>query len=94
MATPNVPTDDNPARASDSLQASYFRGALADHRALIAAEIARHTHALDSPSTRSDALTVSRLRREIRINEAECRDLDRMIEAIDRRFASAWAGRP
>ena len=33
-------------------------------------------------------MMISRLRREIRANEAECRDLDRMIEALDRRFAA------
>lgn len=83
---------DIPTRASDSLQAAYFRGTLADQRAVVSAEIARHTHALNM-SNRSDTLTISRLRREIRVNEAACRELDRMIEAIDRRFASLWADR-
>ena len=31
------------------------------------------------------------LRRDIRANELECRDLDRMIAALDRRFAALWA---
>jgi hypothetical protein len=91
MATAGVPTDEAPTRGSDSLQAAYLRGALADHRALIAADIARHSQALNSLTTRTDALTISRLRREIRACEAERRELDRMIEAIDRRFASVWA---
>lgn len=94
MAIPSLPTDDTPTRASDSLQAAYFRGALADNRALIAAEVARHTRALSSLASGTDALTVSRLRREIRTSDAECRELDRMIAAIDRRFASLWADQP
>jgi len=32
-----------------------------------------------------------KLRRDIRANEVECRDLDRMVAALDRRFASLWA---
>jgi hypothetical protein len=44
-------------------------------------------------STKINPLAVSRLRREIRENEDECRQLDHMIEAIDRRFSSHWASR-
>ena len=77
--------------ASDSLQAAYFRGALADQRALVTAEIVRQTRILNGLSTRSDALAISLLRRDIRTNEAECRDLDRMIAALDRRFAALWS---
>ena len=73
------------------MQAAYFRGALADRRAVVVAEIARQTRKLGSLSTKSDALTISRLRREIRAHEAERRHVDRMIEALDRRFASLWA---
>jgi hypothetical protein len=91
MVTPALPTDDFPTRGSDSLQAAYFRGALADHRALIGAEIGRNAHTLNALTTRSDAVAISRLRRDIRAAEAECRELDRMIRALDRRFATAWA---
>jgi hypothetical protein len=86
-----VPVDDAAARASDSLQAAYFRGALADQRALIAAELVRRNRALKALSTRTDAFLITRLRREIRANEAECRDLDRMIAALDRRFGGRWS---
>ena len=72
-----MPVDDAEARASDSLQAAYFRGALADQRALIAAELVRQNRKLNALSTRTDAFLITRLRREIRANEAECRDLDR-----------------
>jgi len=86
-----VRLDYSEKQASDSLQAAYFRGALADQRALVAAEIVRQNRTLNGLSTRSDALAISLLRRDIRANEAECRDLDRMIAALDRRFAALWA---
>jgi hypothetical protein len=95
VATPGgVPTGDDLARASDSLQAAYFRGVLADQRALLAAEIVRQNRKLSFLSAKADSLTISRLRREIRSNETDHRQLDRMIEAIDRRFSPDWASRP
>jgi hypothetical protein len=78
-------------QASDSLQAAYFRRALVDQRALLAAEIVRQNRKLNGLSTKSDAVAISLLRRDIRANEAECRDIDRMIAALDRRFAALWA---
>lgn len=91
MATPTVRLDYTEKQASDSLQAAYFRGALADQRSLVAAEIVRQNRKLNGLSTKSDALAITLLRRDIRANEAECRDLDRMIAALDRRFGALWA---
>jgi len=93
VANPSIPTVDAAAQASDSLQAAYFRGALADLRATITAVIARQNRKLATMSTKIDPLAVSRLRREIREKEEECRQLDHMIPAIDRRFSSQWASR-
>jgi hypothetical protein len=93
VANPSIPTVDAAEQASDSLQAAYFRGALADLRATITAVIARQNRKLATMSTKIDPLAVSRLRREIRENEEECRQLDHMIQAIDRRFSSQWASR-
>ena len=90
VATPTVPYDYTEKQASDSLQAAYFRGALADQRALVAAEVVRQTRKLNGMSTRTDAVAITQLRRDIRTNEVECRDLDRMIAALDRRFAALW----
>lgn len=89
-----MPVDEDETRASDSLQAAYFRGALADQRVLVAAELMRQNRKLNALSTRTDALLISTLRREIRANEAESRDLDRMIEALDRRFDARWSSEP
>ncbi len=91
MAPPTATFDLAEKRASDSLQAAYFRAALVDQRTLVAAEIVRQNRKLNGLSTRSDALAISQLRRDIHANEAECRDLDRMIAALDRRFASLWS---
>ncbi|HJT95246.1 MAG TPA: hypothetical protein VJ777_25490, partial [Mycobacterium sp.] len=84
------PTGDAQVLASDSLQAAYFRGALADQRALVGAEIARQTRTMSFLSTKTDSLAITRLRRQIRARENEQYDLDRMIAAIDRRFSTAW----
>ena len=94
MAIPSVPTHDDGAEVSDSLQAAYFRGALADQRAQLATEIAAQTRKLSFLSTKTDSLAITRLRRQLRASEAQHRDLDRMIEALDRRFARSWASQP
>jgi hypothetical protein len=91
MAIPSIFQDDSPTRASDSMQAAYFRGALADRRDLVAADVSRQIEALNSLTTKSDAVAISRLRSDIRNGEAERRELDRMIDALDRRFAPGWA---
>lgn len=89
-----MPTHDDGAEVSDALQAAYFRGALADQRALLAAEIATQTRKLGFLSTKTDSLAITRLRRQLRASEAQHRDLDRMIEAIDRRFSRSWSNQP
>jgi hypothetical protein len=94
MAIPSMPTDDDATDVSDSLQAAYFRGALADQRAMLAADIASQTRKLGFLSTRTDSLAISRLRRQLRASEAQQRDLDRMIEALDRRFSRSWTNQP
>lgn len=93
MPTPRPVPSDRGTPVSDSLQAAYFRGVLADRRALIAAEIVTQTQRLSFLTAKTDALAITRLRRQIRQYEAEHRGLDRMIEALDRRFARHWADR-
>jgi hypothetical protein len=93
VANPSISRDDAVAQASDSLQAAYFRGALADQRATVTAVLARQNSKLATMSTKINPLAVSRMRREIRENEDEYRHLDDMIEAIDRRFSSQRASR-
>jgi hypothetical protein len=91
MATRRVSTDDAAARASDALQAEYFRGALADYRTVLAAKISRQGAKLNAMSGKADSMAISRMRRQIRENEAEHQRVDHMIAAIDRRFSASWA---
>jgi hypothetical protein len=89
MAIPSISPDDAAARASDSLQAAYFRGALAEYRSAVAAKLSRQTDKLNAMSGKADSIAISRMRRHIREHEAEHRNLDAMIEAIDRRFSGS-----
>ena len=93
MATLSVSTDDASARASDALQAAYFRSALADYRAVLVAKISRQGAKLNAMSGKADSMAISRMRRQMRENEAEHQRLDSMIAAIDRRFSASWASR-
>ncbi|HKP40540.1 hypothetical protein [Mycobacterium sp.] len=93
MATLSVSTDDASARASDALQAAYFRSALADYRAVLVAKISRQGAKLNAMSGKADPMAISRMRRQMRENEAEHQRLDSMIAAIDRRFSASWASR-
>jgi hypothetical protein len=90
MATPSMPTG-AVGQGSDSLQAAYFRGTLADQRAVLTVYITRQHNKLQSMTAAgTDLLAITLVRRQLRENEAEVRDLDRMIEAIDRRFSASW----
>jgi hypothetical protein len=78
-------------QGSDSLQAAYFRDALADRRTALAAHVARQNDKLRSmAASETSPLAITRLRRQIRDNEAEIRHIDRMIGLIDRRFSVSW----
>ena len=85
-----------PVRAADASQAAYFRGVLADERRQVAGELLRRRVQL-RVCVEGDKVvglrTMARLRSEIRTLEARQRDLDRLIAALDRRFAALWAKR-
>lgn len=81
---------DKPASAADSLQAAYFRGLLADERVLVAARLHKERAALEAlRAADDDSLLLRRAERGVRATESEHRDLDRLIDDLDRRFA-AW----
>jgi hypothetical protein len=85
-----------PARAADASQAAYFRGVLADERRQVAADLLRrrvHLRACVEGDKVVGLRTMARLRSEIRTLEARQRHLDRLITALDRRFATRWAKR-
>jgi hypothetical protein len=83
-----------PARAADASQAAYFRGILADERQQVAGDLLRSRVQLRA-CVEGDKVVglriMARLRSEIRTLEAKQRDLDRLITALDRRFAPPWA---
>ena len=83
-----------PARAADASQAAYFRGILADERQQVAGDLLRSRVQLRACVEGDKVVglrTMARLRSEIRTLEAKQRDLDRLITALDRRFAPPWA---
>jgi hypothetical protein len=91
MTTLDSVTYGGPGPASDSLQAAYFRSVLAEERAQIESELIGQTRILSSLPPTIPSTVISRVRRRIRAKQAEHRELDRMIEAIDQRFATSWA---
>jgi hypothetical protein len=82
------------ARAADASQAAYFRVTLADERETATTE-------LDQARERLGVLTegnqvvglrgMTRARSTVRGLEAQARELDRLIAALDRRFAARWS---
>jgi len=56
MAIPSICTDDAAARASDWLQAVYFRGALAEYRSVVAARLSRQADKLNAMSGKADSM--------------------------------------
>ena len=83
-----------PALAADASQAAYFRGILADERQQVAGDLLRSRVQLRACVEGDKVVglrTMTRLRSEIRTLEAKQRDLDRLITALDRRFAPPWA---
>jgi len=82
-----------PARAADASQAAYFRGVLADERQQVAGDLLRSRVQLRAYVEGDKVVglrTMARLRSEVRALEARQRDLDRLITALDRRFATLW----
>jgi hypothetical protein len=73
------------------MQAVYYRKVLVDQRAELAAELAKAHKMLARCLERGDLIAIKRTQSEIRVMGASYRDLDRLISALDRRFA---AGRP
>lgn len=84
----------NTARAADASQAAYFRGALADERQVIAADLVRARERLQALTQGHQVLGLrgmSRARFKVRELEGQLRELDRLMGALDRRFAALWA---
>ena len=70
------------AQAADASQAAYFRGTLADERQAVATDLAGARDRLDDLPVLAGK--VARL-------ENDLRELNRLIGALDRRFAAMWS---
>ncbi len=68
------------------MQAVYYRTVLAGQRTELAAELAKAHTMLSSCLDHGDLSAIKRTHNEIRAKQALCRDLDRLICALDRRF--------
>lgn len=82
------------SRAADVSQAAYFRETLADERETAGTEL---THARERLRELTDGGQVvgframARARSRVRELELHVRELDRLIAALDRRFAARWS---
>jgi hypothetical protein len=81
-------------RAADVSQAAYFRGTLADDRETVTADLAGARDRLRALTEGKQILGLrgmARARFKVRELEYELRESDRLIGALDRRFAAMWS---
>ncbi len=82
------------AQAADASQAAYFRGTLADERQAVATDLAGARDRLDALREGKQIVGLrgmSRARFKVRELENDLRELNRLIGALDRRFAALWS---
>jgi hypothetical protein len=82
------------ARAADASQAAYFRRALAQERESAIAELAGAGERLGALTAGNQVIGLrglARARLKTRDLEHQVRELDRLIAALDRRFAAIWS---
>jgi hypothetical protein len=82
------------ARAADVSQAAYFRGVLADERETATTELAHARERLRAVTEGNQVVGfrgMTRARSRVRELEHQLRELDRLISALDRRFAARWS---
>jgi hypothetical protein len=70
------------------MQAVYYRKVLVDQRTELAAELAKAHKMLARCLEHGDLIAIKRMQREIGVMGASYRDLDRLISALDQRFAA------
>jgi hypothetical protein len=75
------------AAAADKLQAEHLRRCLGAERADLAEKIGAHARILNKLNTSEHRHAVTHRRRCIRGLEAEIHAIDKMVDALDRRFA-------
>lgn len=75
-------------RTADRRQADYYRRLLEGQRAQVQEELAEHSQVLAHHQRAGDLSGVKRVRRLVRANETELMTVDRLIEALDKRFGA------
>ncbi|HEX4587476.1 MAG TPA: hypothetical protein VH185_05860 [Mycobacterium sp.] len=79
------------AQAADAMQAAYFRGVLADHRAHLEAALTKVRSQAETHEEAGNRFEVHRLRRQVREHNFELSQVDWLISGLDRRYTQAWA---
>lgn len=77
------------AEAADRSQAEYYRCLLAEHRTEIDRAIVKYQSAIAEQKSRGSTNGARELGRALRQAERERQAVDRMIDALDRRFPGA-----
>lgn len=79
-------TGNEAADLADTMQADAFREYFDRERSDLAVQLARLVKQLTASMTTESHQRISELRRAIRIAEADIRQIDRMVEALEQRF--------
>jgi hypothetical protein len=82
------------SRAADLSQAAYFRATLADEREAATTELAQARERLGALAEGTQVVGfrgMTRARSRVPELEHQLRELDRLISALDRRFAARWS---
>ena len=81
------------ARVAETSQAAYFRGVLSGERDQVAADLLRSRFQLRACVDGEKVVglrAMARMRSEVRDLESQLCEVDRLIAALDRRFAAVW----
>jgi len=82
------------AIGADASQAAYFRGFLVDERMQVLGDLVQSRARLRECMERTQVVglrSMARARGAVRDLEARQRELERLIAALDHRFAAQWA---
>ena len=74
------------ADLADVMQAEAFRGYFDRERSELAVQLTRLVKQLTASMTTESHQRISELRRAIRLAEADIRQIDRMVDALEQRF--------
>lgn len=73
------------------MQAKAFSAQFRAERADLEGQLSRYTELLGTARTNCDSRSAAAIRKSIRLTEDDLRRIDRMLEAIERRFPEAFS---